>query len=126
MKRFWIGLGLLVLIWVAGLWTASRLEDTHSTITRQLEQSADAAQAGHWFRADALAEDAFRMWQEGWDLSAALADHTVLDEIDGLLAQADVYRNNREPVSYAAICARISQAIDALQESHRLTLRNLL
>ena len=126
MRRFWIGLGILVLIWIAGVWTTSRLEITHSEITRQLDRSASAALEGHWFRADSLAEDTLQKWQDCWGLSAALADHTVLDEIDGMLAQAEVYRNNREAISYAAICARISQAIDALQESHRLTWRNLL
>lgn len=126
MKRFWIGLGLLVSILAAGLWTSSRLEDIHTSISEDLQRSAAAAQTAQWEQADELADDAIEDWRDSWDFSAALADHTALDDIDSLFAQAEVYRQNRDAVSYAAVCARLAQYIDALQESHRLTWRNLL
>lgn len=126
MKRLWIGIGLLAAILVLGLWTSWRMEDIHTDIVDTLMDSAQAAQAGQWERADALAGQAREGWQRGWSFSAALADHTLLDEIDGLLAQGEVYRKNRDAVAYGAVCARMASAVDALQEAHKLRWRNLL
>ena len=126
MKRLWIGIGLLAAILIAGFWTSSRMEQIHTGISDKLTASAQAAQMGRWDHADILAQDAEDAWQHSWNLSAALSDHTVLDEIDGLLAQAKIYRQNRENVAYAAVCARLTTAIEALQEAHSLNWRNLL
>ena len=126
MKRLWIGISLLVGIFILGLWTSSRLNRIHTHISDQLAASAQAAQRGQWEQADELAEQANEKWQRHWKFSAALADHTVLDEIDGFFAQAKVYRQNRDDVAYAATCARLSKNIEALQEGHRLTWWNLL
>lgn len=126
MKRLWIGIGLLAAIVIAGFWTSSRMEDIHTDISDKLTDSAEAAQAGRWVQADTLARQAEDAWQGSWNLSAALSDHTVLDEIDGLLAQAKIYRQNRDDVAYAAVCARLATAIEALQEAHSLNWRNIL
>lgn len=126
MKRLWIGIGLLMTILVLGLWTSAWMSQTHTAISEDLTSSAQAAQSGQWDRADAFAQDAGESWHDNWHFSAALADHTVLDGIDGLFAQAEVYRKNRDAVSYAAVCAQLAQAIDALHEGHRLSWWNLL
>lgn len=126
MKRLWIGLGLLAAILVAGLWTSAELGRIHTGIAEDLTHSAKAAQSGQWEQADTLWENGFSQWQERWHFSAALADHTVLDEIDGLFAQAKIYRERRDGLSYAALCARLSTAIDALQEGHQFSWWNLL
>lgn len=126
MKRLWIGVGLLVGIVLVSLWTTGRLNRIHTAIAEQLMTSAQAAQAGNWEKADKAAEDASCGWEDSWNFSAALADHTVLDEIDGMFAQSEVYRKNRSAVDYAAICARLAQHIQALQEGHQLSWWNLL
>lgn len=126
MKRLWIGVGLLVAILVLGFWSSKRMEEIHTQIRDTLLDSAQAAGEGRWERADELAQKAGEDWQKGWSFSAAFADHTVLDEIDGLLAQAEIYRQSRDAVRYGAICARMASAVEALQEAHRLSWRNLL
>lgn len=126
MKRFWIGLGLLIGILVVGLWTTNAMSRIHTSISDDLLNSAQAAQAGQWTEADRLAADASEQWRDSWNFSATLADHTALDEIDGLFAQSEVYRMNRSAVDYAAACARLSKHIEALQEAHRLSWWNLL
>lgn len=126
MKRLWIGIALLAGVWIVGLWTSARMEDIHTSISDDLTNAAEAAQREQWEQADELAQKAEESWQDRWNFSAALADHTVLDEIDGFFAQAEVYRESRDGVAYAAICARLSKAIEALQEAHRLTWWNLL
>jgi hypothetical protein len=125
-KRLWIGIGLLAGILIAGLWTSAKLGEIHTAISDTLTAAAEAAQDGRWQQADELAQKAEESWQDRWNFSAALADHTIMDEIDGFFAEAKIYRENRNGVAYAAICGRLSIAIEALQEGHRLTWRNLL
>ena len=102
------------------------MDSVHRSISDDLRQSAQAAQSDHWAQADTLADSASSSWEENWRFSAAMADHTALDEIDALFAQAEVYRQNREPIAYAAACARLSQLIEALEEGHSLSWWNLL
>lgn len=126
MKRFWIGIGLLAAILLASFWTTDRLSEMHLDVSETLERSAQAAQDDRWETADALAADAKESWENAWKFTAALADHTVLDEIDGLLAKAEVYRKNRNAVEYAAVCGMVSNQIEALQEGHKLSWWNLM
>ena len=126
MKRFWIGIGLLVAILLVSSWTTDRLSEMHSAVSEDLDRSAQAAQDDRWEAADALAANARDRWEKGWKFTAALADHTVLDEIDGMFAKAEVYRKNRNAVEYAAICGMVSNQIEALQEGHKLNWWNLM
>ena len=126
MKRFWIGIGVLVAILLASFWTTDRLSEMHLSVSEDLERAAQAAQDDRWEVADTLAGNAREKWEKCWEFSAALADHTLLDEIDGLFAQAEVYRKNRDDVEYAAICGRLANHIEALQEGHKLSWWNLL
>lgn len=126
MKRAWIGAALLVGLLAVGLWSMSAMDRVHSDIADELRRSARAAQQMQWAQADDALEQATEQWQESWKFTAAMADHTALDEIDALFAQAEVYRSSRSQPLYAAACARLAQLVEALQEGHRLTWWNLL
>lgn len=126
MKRIWIGAALLAIVLAAGLWTGNRMEQVHTEVARQLRLCGQAAQAEQWERADELAREARDRWEKEWDFTAALADHTLLDEIDGVMEEMEVCRKNRDSLRSAALCAKLAQMVDALQEAHRLNWRNLL
>ena len=126
MNRFWIGVGLLLALLGAGVWAMQAMDSVHGSITENLQQSAEAAQANNWDKADALARDATTRWEENRRFTSSMADHTELDEIDSIFAQAQVYREHRSAADYAACCARLAKLIEALQESHDLNWRNLL
>ena len=126
MRRMWSGVALLAVILAAGLWTGNRMEKTHTDLAEQLRACSQAAQDGQWEQADELAREAMDRWEAEWDFTAALADHTVLDEIDGVFEQMLVCLESRNPVYSAALCAKLAQMVDALQEAHRLSWRNLL
>ena len=126
MRRFWIGLGLLLGILAVGLWTTVKMGRIHTSISENLICSAQAVQNGNWSEADEYADKAGEAWRNSWHFSAALTDHTVLDEIDGIFAETEVYRKNRNELAYAASCAKLAQQIDAVQEGHKLSWWNLL
>lgn len=126
MNRFWIGVGLLLALLGAGLWAMFAMDNVQSDISEDLHQSAQAAREGDWVRADELARSAAERWEANWRFSAAMADHTALDEIDSIFAQARAYRENRLAADYAASCARLEKLIEALEEGHDLNWWNLL
>lgn len=126
MKQFWIGVGLLAVLLAAGLWAMFATDRVHSSVSADLQQSAQAAQAGNWEQADRFSGSAVAQWRESWRFSAAMVDHTELDEIDALFAQAEVYRQEREATAYAAACAHLAKQVEALQEGHQLSWWNLL
>ena len=126
MKRFWIGGALLLAILAAGLWTGKRMEKIHTDVVDRLRDCGQAAQEQRWEQAEAAVREAKERWEAGWTFSAALSDHTALEEIDGDFGELQVYLKNRDALRSAALCAKLAQMVDAVQESHRLTWRNLL
>jgi hypothetical protein len=126
MNRFWIGAGLLLALLGTGLWSMFAMDRVHSSIAEDLQQSAEAAQAENWEVADARSRDATAQWEKNWKFTSAMADHTELDEIESIFAQAQVYREKRFSADYAAACARLAKLIEALEESHELSWWNLL
>lgn len=126
MNRFWIGVGLLLALLGASLWAMFAMDHSHGEISDTLQRSAEAAQAGNWEQADRLSHSANHQWEENWRFSAAMSDHTALDEIDSIFAQAEVYRQSRNAADYAAACARLAKLIEALEEGHDLSWWNLL
>lgn len=126
MNRFWIGVGLLLVLLGVGVWAMQAMDRVHGSIVQDLQKSVEAAQDENWEAADTLAQSAASRWEESRRFVSSMADHTVLDEIDGIFAQAQAYREHRLSADYTACCARLSKLIEALQESHDLNWRNLL
>lgn len=126
MNRFWIGAGLLLALLGASLWAMFAMDHTHGEISGTLQQAAEAAQNGNWEQADRLTHDAGAQWEGSWNLSAAMSDHTALDEIDSIFAQAEMYRQGRNATDFSAACARLAKLIEALEEGHDLSWWNLL
>ena len=123
MKRIWIGLGLLGLLLVLGFATAGRMEHIHNDISHRLER---AAETEVWEEAAALSREAEQQWQQHSHFTASVADHEDIDQIDGLFAQLAIYRSQADPLSHAATCAYLAEAVTALKEAHQLTWWNLL
>ena len=126
MKRFWIGLCVLTLLLTLGLGVAAFMEWAHRPISRQLEQASQAALQGDWEAGVRYAGEAQARWDAWGDFTAAFADHTVLEEAEGLFAQIRVYADAGDPVSFAAACAHLSRLTKAIAESHWPKWQNLL
>ena len=122
MKRLPIGIGVLLSLLALGFWVGRTADRIHGAVAADLEE---AAQAQNWEEA-ASADAAWEKWEEHRGLSAAITDHTALDEIEAGFAQLQVYRRQGDLTHYTATCARLSQLIAALQEGHELSWQNVL
>lgn len=124
--RIYFGLGLLFLFLVGGLYAAGATERICTPISEQLEQACDYAFAGQIDTAGDLTRQANTQWEKHWHQLAIVADHSPMDEIDGLFAQANMYARMGSATDLSATCARISKLVDAIAEAHSLTWWNLI
>ena len=118
MKRIWIGIGLLAALLAVGLWLGEFMEDAHQPGARDLNRAAQAAQEGNWDTAKALAARAGEIWQKKWRVTAAVADHEPMDEMDGLFAEVKVYGRQEDTTQFSAACAHLASLLNAMGESH--------
>ena len=121
-----IGLVLLIVLLLAGLYTSWDMDRSHRAIARQIEDAAWFALAEDWEKARIAAAAAERSWKEHRNLSSLLADHTPMEEIDSLFARIGICSADRSTTEFAIHCAEASRKLEAMGEAHRLTWQNLL
>ena len=126
MGRLWLGIGILVFFLVLGLWISNAMDGVHLTIADTLETAAEQALTGDLPTALETAQQAKTAWEKHWHGSASVADHSPMDEIDGLMAQLEPYARANQPGDFAACCKRLVLLVEAMTEAHSLTWWNLL
>ena len=126
MGRFWLGAGLLAALLALGLWTSGAMVRLHEDLAVDLDRAAQAAQSGDWQEARARALSAGGQWERQRRKAAALADHTPMEDIDALFAQAEVFGRQEETADFAAACAELSMRLRAMGDAHTPQWWNLL
>ena len=122
MWRFLFGIGLLALLLGIGLYSAHAIDKGLEPIAITLEQASQAAAP----EAKVLLEQARGEWERRWHGTAALADHSPMDEIDSLFSQAQAYAWEEQMADFSAICLRLAQLIRATADEHQPTWWNFL
>lgn len=126
MKRIRFGAALLVLLLALGICSGALLEKTWQTQSKNLDRAARLAADGDWAGADALWEEARARWERHPVLIAALFHHDLIDEIEGLFAQLEVFSAERRAVSFASTCVYLSRQLESLGRIHSFNPENLL
>lgn len=126
MNRIWLGVGLLVVFFAFGLWSAFAVDAIYEPITQQLEAASAAALAGDLSGGAALAREAQAIWHRYWRKTASLSNHAPMDEIDALFLRLETFAKAGSTADFAANCAQLSGLVEACAEAHRLTWWNLL
>lgn len=121
MKRLWLGIVLLAALLAASLGVQAVMERTHDPIAKELDQAADAALAGDWAEADRLYQRSRDAWQRHRKVTASLADHSPMDELDMLFGELRVFAREREAVHFAATCRAASRMAKAIAQAHSIT-----
>ena len=126
MTRGIIGIVLLLVLLAGGMFIQWTMDTIHAPITQQLTQAAQAGFRELWDTALEHQEAAARQWKKSWRLTAALADHMPMEDIDSLFARLPVYAAQEEQTEYAAACRELARRIEAVADAHRLTWWNLM
>lgn len=126
MNRSRIGAALLLCLLVAGTVSTRWLKSTHSRIGEEVLRAAVYSLENRREEALALTRDARERWEGQWGLTAALADHGPMEQIDALFAQLEVYAGAEDWVAFAGVCAQLGSELQALGDAPSLSWRNLL
>ena len=126
MKRFAIGVILLLVLLGAAMLVQKNMNARQAPIAQSLEAAADAAAAGNWEAARTFARDAWEGWEKSWAFSAAFADHGPLEDVDCLLSQLPTFWESREQAQFIALCRELSRRVQAVADAQTLNWRNLL
>lgn len=126
MKRMWVGIVLLLLLLGGGLGVSCAMDRAHAPMIRELEAAVQAALTDDWQQAQACTFAARSGWEKNWKKVASLADHSPMEEIDGLFAQLEVFLVTREDVHFASTCAQLCKLLRAMSEAHAVSWQNLL
>ena len=124
-RRFYLGVAILAALLLLGFWGGKWADNANTQVLQCLAQAEDAAKAGDSETALAMAQTAQQLWKKGWNRLAMMADHTVMDEIDGLFSQMEHYARVGDSM-LGASCARVRELVSAVSDDHRLTWWNLL
>ena len=124
-RRFYLGVAILLGLLVLGIWAGKWTENANTQVVQYLSQAEEAIREGDPAAALALAREAQVIWEKGWNRLAVMADHTVMDEIDGLFSQMEHYAREGAAL-LGASCARVRELVSAVSDDHRLTWWNLL
>ena len=125
-RRFWLGLGILLLLMAVGVWGVWGMGRIHDPVADTLDQAAKAAMEEDLDRAVSLSRQAEQAWQGKRDLAAAGSDHEPMDEIESLFAELEVYALEKEQMEFAAGCLRLSKLVRAMADAHSLRWWNFL
>lgn len=126
MRRMWIGVGLLVLVLVAGILAAEWMGKTHEKIGADIEQAAALATEEKWEKAIAQMNLARRKWEKKRPVIAMLADHEPLEIIDSLFSQLEVYAASGDVIGFCTTCACLRSQLEILGDCHKINVSNLL
>jgi hypothetical protein len=126
MRRAYLGLGILatLLALCIGIWWG--MDRVHGGIADLLIQGQAAAEKDDWQGAETFALQARARWEQHHRFTAAFADHTPMDEMDGLFAELEVFLQNRESPHFESTCARLILLTRAMADSHGVQWWNVL
>ena len=126
MKRIWIGIVLLGVLLVGGVGAGEFMDRAHDPVARDVQRAGKLVLQGEWTLAQAMVKRGQDRWEEKWPVTAAIADHEPMDEIDALFAQLETYGKTRDPAAYSALCGHLGSLLEALSQGHRCKWWNLM
>ena len=126
MVRGWLGAGILAIFLLLGLVTGSLMENAHTSTAELLDSAAEKTLAGEFDTAVALSFSAKMRWEQQWNGTATVADHSPMDDVDALFSEMEVYARAGEEPHFAACCRELARRIHAVADAHQFNWRNVL
>lgn len=126
MKRLWIGVAILVVLLGVGIGTTVFAVRTQTDISQKLKQASDAALQGDWADAKTLSMDAKTKWETFRKITASIADHEPMEEIDDLFSQMEIYLLTCQQIPFSTCCASLGVLTEAIGEAHAVSWWSLL
>ena len=126
MKRLWFGVGLLAFLLAASLYLGDALTELVQPLESDLDKAAVAALEGNWPLASALYLRAQKHWDSCRSLTAVLAHHDPIQQIDVGFAALPAYAAAEDTAGFCTACGQLAQQLRSLPQPHGVTLWNIL
>ena len=124
-KHFYWGLGILLVLLCLCLAIGWGMRATHTKTMEQLEQAAQLALEEQEAPAFILARQAHSHWEQTRNLTAMVADHSPMDEVDMLFEEMETYAKAKELPHFAACCNQLRSQLQSIYEAHLGTIWNI-
>lgn len=122
MVRFRIGLCLLLALLVLALGAQLGMTAAQKPVEQALKQALSAAQAGDFSAAQGALHRAWEHWDRARTLSAMLADHAFLEDVEANFAMLSLWAREQERGDFCSLCAATILRLGAISAAHRLSL----
>ena len=119
MTRFWIGVGLLLVLLAGGIALWLGVVPFHNELARDLDRAAELAISGSWEQAQSLALAARNRWHLRQDGIAAVTDHEPMEQMHALFRELSAL-GPEQAVDFACVCVQLSQTARAIGETQAL------
>ena len=126
MKRLWIAIGIMALVFCATLYNAHYLDSFTHQLTGLLAQAEERAEEGDWDGAKDLTGDAYQIWEGNSSYLHILLRHQDTDQVQVSFREVWEFLSREEDGEYSAANARLMAQIELIYEAEQLTLKNVL
>lgn len=126
MSRIRAGVMILLVILAFSVAATVLMQHTYPAMAAALDTAAREAEAGNWPAAQETARRALEAWEKTRTFTAIFADHSPMDDMDGLFAELQTYIQLQEMPHFAATCRHLSRLAQSMGENHALVWWNLL
>lgn len=125
-RRFYLGIGLLLMILILGIAICIAMKAIHEPSQQLLQQAAQASLSGDMEQAVPMALEAYGRWKKYRWFTASVADHSPMDDTENLFAEMLVFADAGETAHFSSCCLQLSNMTKAMYDAHSLTGWNLL
>ena len=125
-KRFYQGVSLLLILLGLSIFVTWGIRKIHEPAQMQLLEASELALEEEPEQAISLARLAHSRWERTRTLTAAVADHAPMDDIDALFAEMEVYAQAEELPHFSACCLQLSKLLRSMYEAHSFTWWNVV
>ena len=126
MKRFWLGILLLIFLLALCLLIAVRAAGCCLPTADLADRAALACTEDAPEAAEALLLEAAGLWQDNRKQIALWADHTPMEQAEQQFSQALALLRSGESGEAAAACAGLAGLLRSIAEAQQLSWQNLL
>jgi hypothetical protein len=126
MKRLYIALVILAVVFSATLYNAYFLNQLTSDITALLDRAESRAKAEDWQSAAKLTEQANDLWEDHTLYLHIFLRHSNIDDVETSLCEVWEYLQAEDRSNYAAANARLIAVISMIYEAEQFSIKNIL
>lgn len=126
MKRIWISLSMLAVVFGLALVNSWYLDRLTEEMAHTLEQAQALAEEGDWAGGRQLTQDALDRWESAADYLYIVVRHSDSDEVAAGFQEVGQLLEWQEEAEYTSANARLIEELRLLADMEQFSLRNLL